>query len=190
MGLKEDRPEGPFLYEGVTGGMLQVKMWFADAVIQANGSSDVNIKVNQMEGLENALYFNGKSLAEWNAEGALGVVTARSGGGFIFRFNTEKCDISKSYFIEIKEELQTTRALIQPFKYWVKGGFTFGNFNNDDGTSTGNGYLTTDEELANAKRITANLKSLDLKLCASEVDHNLWLTFNNQVFSHDGVVRI
>ena len=139
--LKQDRVEGPFYYEGVSGGMLQVKMWFAEAVIEANGTSDVNISIDKMEGLENALYFNGKSLAEWNAEGALGTITARSAGGFIFRFNTAKFDYSKAYLIEIKEEVQTTKGLVQPFAYWVKGGFNFGNFFNGDGSATGNGYV-------------------------------------------------
>ena len=141
LSLKQDRVEGPFYYEGVSGGMLQVKMWFAEAVIEANGASDANISIDKMEGLENALYFNGKSLAEWNAEGALGTITARSAGGFIFRFNTAKFDYSKAYLIEIKEEVQTTKGLVQPFAYWVKGGFNFGNFFNGDGTATGNGYV-------------------------------------------------
>ena len=139
--LKQDRVEGPFYYEGVSGGMLQVKMWFAEAVIAANGTSDVNITIDKMEGLENALYFNGKSLAEWNAEGALGTITARSAGGFIFRFNTAKFDYSKAYLIEIKEEVQTSKGLVQPFAYWVKGGVNFGNFFNGDGSETGNGYV-------------------------------------------------
>ena len=139
--LKQDRAEGPFYYEGVSGGLLQVKMWFAEAVIAANGASDTNITIDKMEGLENALYFNGKSLAEWSAEGALGTVTARSAGGFIFRFNTSKFDTSKAYLIEIKEEVQTTKGVVQPFAYWVKPGLTFGNFFNSDGSATGNGYV-------------------------------------------------
>ena len=141
LNLKQDRVEGPFYYEGVSGGLLQVKMWFAESVIAANDGAETNITIDKMEGLENALYFNGKSLAEWNAEGALGTVTARSAGGFIFRFNTTKFDYSKAYLIEIKEEVQTTKGLVQPFAYWVKGGFNFGNFFNGDGTATGNGYV-------------------------------------------------
>ena len=46
----------------------------------------------------------------------------------------------------------------------------------------------TDSELENANRITANLTALDLKLCASAADHNLWFTFNQKAFAHDGVV--
>ncbi len=138
--LKQDRAEGPFLYEGVSGNLLQVKMWFAESVIAANDGSDTTITVGQMEGLENALYFNGKSLTQWAAEGALGTITARSAGGFIFRFDTTKFDTNKAYLIEIKEEVQTTKGLVQPFAYWVKAGLTFGNFNNSDGTPNGNGY--------------------------------------------------
>ena len=184
----ENRPEGPFLYEGVQGGLLQIKMWFDTSVIEANGTSDVNITLDKMEGLENALYFNGKSLAQWNLEGALGTVTARAGGGFIFRFDASKYDTSKETFIEIKKELQTTKGVIQPFKYWVKAGFNFGSFYDKEGKPNGNGYLTTDEELAKIQYLTADLTSLDLKLCASAADHNLWITFDEKVFSHDGVV--
>ena len=183
--LKQDRAEGPFLYEGVTNGMLQVKMWFAESVIAANDvTQDTNITVDKMEGLQNVLYFNGKSLAQWSAEGALGVITARSNGGFIFRFDASKYDTSEESFIEIKNELQTTKGVIQPFKYWVKAGFNYGNFNDEKGKPNGNGYLITDED----KYVTADLTSIDLKLCASAVDHNLWLTFNKKVFSHDGAV--
>ena len=139
--LKQDRAEGPFLYEGVSGNLLQVKMWFAESVIAANDGADTAITVDQMEGLENALYFNGKSIAEWNAEGALGTLTARTSGGFILRFDTTKFDYSKAYLIEIKEEVQTTKGLVQPFAYWVKGGVNFGNFFNGDGSATGNGYV-------------------------------------------------
>ena len=138
--IKQDRAEGPFLYEGVTNGMLRVKMWFAESVIAKNDGSDVNISVSDLEGLQNALYFNGKSLAEWGAEGAL-TVTARTNGGFIFYFNTAKFDYSKAYLIEIREEVQTTKGLVQPFAYWVKAGFNFGNFFNSDGSATGNGYV-------------------------------------------------
>lgn len=46
----------------------------------------------------------------------------------------------------------------------------------------------TDSELENANRITANLTALDLKLCASAADHNLWFTFDQKAFAHDGVV--
>ena len=46
----------------------------------------------------------------------------------------------------------------------------------------------TDSELENANRITANLTTLDLKLCASAADHNLWFTFDQKAFAHDGVV--
>ncbi|MBR4942895.1 MAG: InlB B-repeat-containing protein, partial [Clostridia bacterium] len=143
--LKQDRAEGPFFYEGVNSGLLQVKMWFAEAVIAANGAADTNITIDKMEGLENKLYFNGKTLAEWNAEGALGTITARSAGGFIFRFNTTKFDTSKAYLIEIKEEVQTTKGVVQPFAYWVKPGLTFGNFFNGDGSATGNGYVYQDK---------------------------------------------
>ena len=184
----EDRPEGPFLYEGVQNGLLQIKMWFDTSIIEANGTSDVNINVEQMEGLQHALYFNGKSLAQWAMEGSLGTVTARAGGGFIFRFDASKYDTSKETFIEIKKELQTTKGVIQPFKYWVKAGFNFGSFNDKEGKPNGNGYLTTDEELANIQYLTADLTSLNLQLCASAADHNLWITFDEKVFSHDGVV--
>lgn len=184
----ESRPEGPFLYEGVQGEWLQIKMWFDTAVIEANGTTDTNITIDQMEGLQHALYFNGKSIAQWAVEGSLGVVTARVGGGFIFRFNAAQYDTSAESFIEIKRELQTTKGVIQPFKYWVKAGFNFGNFYDEEGKPNGNGYLTTDEELANTKYVTADLTDIDLKLCASAADHNLWLTFNEKVFSHDGVV--
>ena len=184
----ESRPEGPFLYEGVQGEWLQIKMWFDTAVIEANGTTDTNITIDQMEGLQHALYFNGKSIAQWAVEGSLGVVTARAGGGFIFRFNATQYDTSAESFIEIKRELQTTKGVIQPFKYWVKAGFNFGNFYDEEGKPNGNGYLTTDEELANTKYVTADLTDIDLKLCASAADHNLWLTFNEKVFSHDGVV--
>ena len=155
--LKQDRAEGPFYYEGVNGGLLQVKMWFAEAVIAANGASDVTINVNQMEGLENALYFNGKSLTQWAAEGALGTITARNAGGFIFRFDTTKFDYSKAYLIEIKEEVQTTKGLVQPFAYWVKAGLTFGNFNNSDGTPNGNGYEYQGKEF-DFSRVSFELK--------------------------------
>ena len=46
----------------------------------------------------------------------------------------------------------------------------------------------TDSELEKANRITANLTALDLKLCASAADHNLWFTFDQKAFAHDGVV--
>ena len=46
----------------------------------------------------------------------------------------------------------------------------------------------TDSELKKANRITANLTALDLKLCASAADHNLWFTFDQKAFAHDGVV--
>ena len=46
----------------------------------------------------------------------------------------------------------------------------------------------TDSELENANRIMANLTALDLKLCASAADHNLWFTFDQKAFAHDGVV--
>lgn len=46
----------------------------------------------------------------------------------------------------------------------------------------------TDSELENANRITANLTTLDLKLCTSAADHNLWFTFDQKAFAHDGVV--
>ena len=46
----------------------------------------------------------------------------------------------------------------------------------------------TDSELEKANRITANLTALDLKLCASATDHNLWFTFDQKAFAHDGVV--
>ena len=117
----------------------------------------VNITIDKMEGLENVLYFNGKSLAEWNAEGALGTITARSAGGFIFRFNTAKFDYSKAYLIEIKEEVQTTKGLVQPFSYWVKAGLTFGNFNNSDGTPNGNGYEYQGKEF-DFSRVSFELK--------------------------------
>ena len=155
--LKQDRAEGPFYYEGVTSGLLQVKMWFAESVIAANDGADTAITVDQMEGLENALYFNGKSIAEWNAEGALGTLTARTSGGFIFRFDTTKFDYSKAYLIEIKEEVQTTKGLVQPFSYWVKAGLTFGNFNNSDGTPNGNGYEYQGKEF-DFSRVSFELK--------------------------------
>ena len=155
--LKQDRAEGPFYYEGVNGNLLQVKMWFAESVIAANGTSDVNINIDQMEGLQNVLYFNGKSLAEWNAEGALGTLTARSAGGFIFRFDTTKFDYSKAYLIEIKEEVQTTKGLVQPFTYWVQPGLTFGNFLNSDGSATGNGYVYQGKEF-DFSRVSFELK--------------------------------
>ena len=155
--LKQDRLEGPFYYEGVSGGLLQVKMWFANSVIAANGSSDTTINVNQMEGLENALYFNGKTIAEWAAEGALGTLTARSAGGFIFRFNTAKFDTSKAYVIELKEEVKTSKGFVQPFAYWVKPGLTFGNFFNSDGSATGNGYEYQGKEF-DFSRVSFELK--------------------------------
>ena len=69
--------EGPFLYEGVQGGLLQIKMWFGTSVIAANDvTQDTNVDVDKMEGLQHALYFHGKSLAQWALEGSLGVVTA------------------------------------------------------------------------------------------------------------------
>ena len=135
------RTEGPIRYEGVSGGLFQVKVWFANAVIAANGTSDVNIAINQLEGLENALYFNGKSLAEWNAEGALGTITARSAGGFIFRFDATKYDTTKAHLVEIKEEVKTTKGLVVPFAYWFKAGFTFGDVKDGNGNWTGNGYV-------------------------------------------------
>lgn len=185
----ESRPQGPFLYEGVQNGLLQIKMWFDTAVISANDvAQDTNIDIDKMEGLQHALYFNGKSIAQWALEGALGTVTARAGGGFIFRFDASKYDTSNESFIEIKNELQTTKGVIQPFKYWVKAGFNFGDFYDEEGKPNGNGYLTTDEELANTKYVTADLTSIKLDLCLSPADHNLWLTFNEKVFSHDGIV--
>ena len=143
--LKQDRAEGPFYYEGFqTDGVLsvlQIKMWFQTSVIQANGNSDTNIDIDKMEGLQHALYFNGKTIAEWALEGALGTVTARSAGGFVFRFDKTKFDYSKAYLIEIREEVQTTMGVVQPFAYKVKAGHTFGNFYNTDGTPNGNGFV-------------------------------------------------
>jgi hypothetical protein len=68
----------------VKNGLLQIKMWFDTAVISANDvAQDTNIDIDKVEGLQHALYFNGKSIAQWAVEGSLGVVTARAGGGFI-----------------------------------------------------------------------------------------------------------
>ena len=140
--VKQDRVEGPFYYEGVSGGMLQVKMWFASSIIVTSGDAQNGtlIDVAKLEGVEDALYFNGKSVAEWAAENAI-EVKVRTDGAFIFRFAVSKFDYSKSYLIEMKEEVETMKGLVQPFAYWVKGGFNFGNFYNTDGSATGNGYV-------------------------------------------------
>lgn len=135
------RTEGPFYFEGKQGNYLQIKMWFAAAVVQKNGTTDVNISIDDMEGLQHALYFNGKSIAEWNAEGALGTITARSAGGFIFRFDWDKFDTSKAWVIELRKDVQTTKGVVQSFAYWVKPNFTFGNFKDSNGTDNGNGYV-------------------------------------------------
>ena len=134
------RTQGPILYEGNQGGLFQIKVWFAQSVIAKNDGSDVNINVSDMEGLQYALYFNGKSLAQWAKEGALGTVTARSGGGFIFRFAADKYDTTKAHLVEVKDVV-TTKGYIPASAYWIKAGHTSGEFNNADGTPKGNGYV-------------------------------------------------
>ena len=151
------RAEGPFLYDNVTGNTLQVKMWFAQSVIAANDGSDVGITIDKMEGLQNVFYFNGKSLAQWAAEGALGVITARNAGGFIFRFDTTKFDTTKAYLVEIKQAVKTTKGVVQPFAYWIKPGLTYGNFFNQDGTLTGNAYAYQGKEF-DFSRVSFDLK--------------------------------
>ena len=136
------RPEGPILYEG--GSPLQIKFWFESAVIEKNGSSDVNINLNQLEGLQYSFYFNGKTLAEWSKEGALGVITARAGGGFILRFDTSKFSTANEYYVGIDKPIATTKGTIEPFKLYIKPNLTSGNIKDADGKDTGNGYICSD----------------------------------------------
>ena len=86
------------------------------------------------------------------------------------------------FVIQLTDNVQNELGLFRAFKYEMtptKSG---------DAWTVAAKSVYTDKEVANAVRITANLTDLDLKLCASAADHNLWFTFDQQVFSHDGTV--
>lgn len=87
-----------------------------------------------------------------------------------------------TFVIQLTESVANDLGTFKSFKYEMTP--TFAN----DAWSVVAKSVYTDEELANAERITANLVSLDLQLCASTADHNLWFTFDKQVFKHDGEV--
>ena len=87
-----------------------------------------------------------------------------------------------TFAIQLTENVVNSLGVFKAFKYEMTPTKT------NDAWSVVAKSVYTDAELANANRITANLTALDLKLCASAADHNLWFTFDNKVFSHDGVV--
>ena len=87
-----------------------------------------------------------------------------------------------TFVIQLTENVTNDLGLFREFKYEMTPTKTDGTW------SVVAKSVYTDAELTNANRITANLTALDLKLCASAVDHNLWFTFDKQVFAHDGVV--
>ena len=87
-----------------------------------------------------------------------------------------------TFVIQLTESVTNDLGVFREFKYEMtptKSG---------DSWAVAAKSVYTDKEIANAVRITANLTDLDLKLCASAEDHNLWFTFDNKVFSHDGTV--
>ena len=87
-----------------------------------------------------------------------------------------------TFVIQLTENVTNDLGVFKGFKYEMtptKSG---------DSWAVAAKSVYTDKEIANAVRITANLTDLDLKLCASAEDHNLWFTFDNKVFSHDGTV--
>ena len=86
------------------------------------------------------------------------------------------------FVIQLTDNVENELGIFRAFKYEMtptKSG---------DSWAVAAKSVYTDKEIANAVRITANLTDLDLKLCASAEDHNLWFTFDNKVFSHDGTV--
>ena len=86
------------------------------------------------------------------------------------------------FVIQLTDNVENNLGVFKAFKYEMTPTKT------NDAWSVVAKSVYTDNELANANRITANLTALDLKLCASAADHNLWFTFDQQVFSHDGNV--
>ena len=86
------------------------------------------------------------------------------------------------FVIQLTDNVENNLGVFKAFKYEMTPTKT------NDAWSVVAKSVYTDNELANANRITANLTALDLKLCASAADHNLWFTFDQQVFSHDGIV--
>ena len=87
-----------------------------------------------------------------------------------------------TFVIQLTENVKNDLGVFKGFKYEMTPTKT-------DGVWTVVAEsVYTDSELENANRITANLTALDLKLCASAADHNLWFTFDQKAFAHDGVV--
>ena len=86
------------------------------------------------------------------------------------------------FVIQLTDNVENNLGVFKAFKYEMTP------TKKNDAWSVVAKSVYTDNELANANRITANLTALDLKLCASAADHNLWFTFDQQVFSHDGIV--
>ena len=86
------------------------------------------------------------------------------------------------FVIQLTDNVTNSLGFFKAFKYEMTPTKTNGTW------SVVAKSVYTDKELANANRITANLTDLDLKLCASATEHNLWFTFDQKVFSHDGTV--
>ena len=87
-----------------------------------------------------------------------------------------------TFVIQLTENVTNDLGVFKGFKYEMTPTKT------DDVWTVVAESVYTDSELENANRITANLTALDLKLCASAADHNLWFTFDQKAFAHDGVV--
>ena len=87
-----------------------------------------------------------------------------------------------TFVIQLTESVTNDLGVFREFKYEMTPTKT------DDVWTVVAESVYTDSELENANRITANLTALDLKLCASAADHNLWFTFDQKAFAHDGVV--
>ena len=87
-----------------------------------------------------------------------------------------------TFVIQLTENVTNDLGVFKGFKYKMTPTKT------DGAWTVVAESVYTDSELENANRITANLTTLDLKLCASAADHNLWFTFDQKAFAHDGVV--
>ena len=153
---------------------------------------DGNAAPTQYADLADKLMIGDKSLSNWwtTFSASQNNFTVRKWGNrlqLIFNENlmhnvVKSTALDGTFAIQLTENVTNDLGIFKAFKYEMTPTNTNGAW------SVVAKSVYTDAELANANRITANLTDLDLKLCASPTDHNLWFTFDKQVFAHDGNV--
>lgn len=95
---------------------------------------------------------------------------------------TNNTALDGTFYIELTEDVTNDQGTFKAFKYKMTPTSVDGSWRVIASQEH------TDTEIDTAIKRTASLSGIDLKLCASVADHNLQLTFDEKVFSHDGVV--